>query len=153
MRAGERGFTLPMVLVVLATCMLGLALAGPIWAQQVRREREQELLRIGRLYAEAIASYRDASPGSAKQYPRLLEDLLLDTRFVGIRRHLRRLYEDPMNPGQAWGVIRDADQRILGVYSQSADTPLRRVPVTLGLLRLGPAAHYSDWKFIVEPRS
>jgi type II secretory pathway pseudopilin PulG len=143
MRRGERGYTFIAVLALLAVCMLGVSLAAPVWSQQVKREREQELLRIGALYAQALASYRDASPGSLKQYPPRLEALLLDTRYVGVQRHLRKLYADPMNPGQPWGLVLDAEQRIVGVYSLSEEAPLAE----------GSARRYSDWKFIAKGKS
>jgi type II secretory pathway pseudopilin PulG len=128
------------VLVLLALCMLGLSIAGPLWSQQVRREREQELQRIGNLYAEAIAAYYNASPGSLKQYPQRLEQLLADTRYVGLRRHLRTLYPDPVNPGQPWGLVLDAEQRIVGVYSRSEQAPITE----------GAGSRYADWKFIAK---
>ena len=147
MPAGERGFAFVAVLMLLATVMLGLAVAGPLWSQQARRDKEQELLRVGALYARALASYRDRSPGSAKQYPARLDDLLEDRRFVGLMRHLRTLYPDPVNPGPPWGLVLDADQRITGVYSQSPIAPVIEGPVQTGSLKLAPARHYSDWKF------
>lgn len=157
MKVGETrrqaGFTFVAVLLLLALCMLGLAVAGPLWSQQVKREREQELLRIGTLYAQALASYRDASPGSLKQYPKQLEALLLDTRFVGIRRHLRTLYADPVNPGQPWGMVLDTDGRVTGVYSLSPDVPIAQGSLDLGPFVLPPAQRYSDWKFMLKAKS
>jgi len=155
MRRGERqqGFTLVAVLVLLALCMLGLAVVGPQWSQQVRREREQELLRIGVLYVQAIAEYRATSPGSLKQYPLKLQDLLVDTRFVGTARHLRELYADPVNPKQPWGLVQNEDGRITGVYSLSEEAPLAERAIDLGTTVLAPAKHYSDWKFIVKTKS
>jgi type II secretory pathway pseudopilin PulG len=151
MRAGEqRGFSFVAVLALLALCMLGLAVAGPLWSQQVRREREQELLRIGNLYAQAIASYYQSSPGNVKQYPQRLEQLLLDSRFIGVRRHLRTLYPDPVNPGQPWGLVLDAEQRIVGVYSRSEQAPVAEGPLKLGATELEPARRYADWKFIAK---
>ena len=156
MRAGElgpaRGFAFVAVLVLLALCMLGLSIAGPLWSQQAKREREQELLRIGALYAQALQSYRDASPGSLKQYPQTLQALLYDTRFVGTQRHLRKLYADPVGNGKPWGLLLDKDQRITGVYSQSEDAPIAQGPLDLGQVPLDPARRYADWKFIPKPR-
>ena len=157
MRVGDRrahsGFTFVGVLLLLALCMLGLAVAGPIWSQQVKREREQELLRVGALYAQALARYRDASPGSLKQYPPGLEALLLDTRFVGTERHLRKLYPDPMNPGSPWGLVLDADKRVIGVYSLSDEPPVAQGSLELGGVVLPPASRYSDWKFTLKTKS
>jgi type II secretory pathway pseudopilin PulG len=155
MRAGkpQHGYTLVGALVLLAVCMLGLSLAGPMWSQQVRREREQELLRVGALYAQALAAYYNASPGSLKQYPERLEALLLDTRYVGVRRHMRALYPDPVNPGQPWGLVRDANNRIVGVYSASQAAPIGESGKDLGAAEIGAAKHYSDWKFIAKVKT
>lgn len=152
-RGSQRGMTFVAVLVLLAICMLGLSVAGPLWSQQSKREREQELLRIGALYARAIANYRDSSPGSLKRNPERLDDLLLDTRFVGTRRYVRVLYPDPVNPGVPWGLVLDADQRIAGVYSRSDDAPVAQGRLDLGRVVLTPAQHYSDWKFTQKPAS
>lgn len=151
MRAGkERGFSYVAVLAMVALMGLGLAAIGPLWAEEARREREDELLRVGRLYAEAIARYQKASPGSAKRFPLTLEVLLMDTRFVGTVRHLRTLYPDPLEPARPWGLLRDADGGIRGVFSQSEAPPLRTVPVVLGAVTLAPAARYSDWQFVAR---
>ena len=149
----ERGYTFVAVLVLLALCMLGLGIAGPLWSQQVRRDREQELLRIGAAYAQALADYRDNAPGALKRYPLQLENLLIDARFVGTVRHLRELYPDPVNPGQPWGLLLDRDNGIVGVYSRSEEAPLIEGPIDLGPVALPPAKRYSDWKFIATPRT
>lgn len=141
------GFTYVWVLAAVAVLSVGLAAVGVSWSERSRREREQELLRIGRLYAEAIASYYLASPGAAKQYPPSLDALALDTRFVGTLRHLRKVYPDPLAPAQAWGLVLDGQGNIRGVYSTSAGTPLRREPLELGRVKLPSAERYSDWKF------
>jgi len=151
MRAGsQRGYSFVAVLALLALCMLGLSIAGPMWSQQVRREREQELLRIGNLYAQAIADYYHSSPGSLKQYPQRLEQLLVDTRYVGMRRYLRTLYPDPVNPGQPWGLVLDAQQRIVGVYSRSEQAPVAEGPLQLQATELAAARRYADWKFVAR---
>lgn len=155
MRRGNhaQGFTLIAVLVLLALCMLSLAAIGPLWSQHVRREREQELLHMGTLYASALANYRAVSPGSLKQYPLRLQDLLIDTRFVGVARHLRELYPDPVNPGQPWGLLRDADGRIVGIHSLSQAVPIAERALDLGVTVLPAAKHYSDWKFVVRAKT
>jgi len=146
-RSPASGYTLVALLALMAVVSIGLAIAGPTWADQRRRERERELLRVGALYAHALAQYRESAPGSLKTYPRSLQELVLDKRFVGVSRHLRRLYPDPLEPSRPWGVVRDIDGYITGVFSQSQDVPLASGPLSLGDLVL-PAAHrYSDWKF------
>jgi len=146
-RSIERGFTFIAVLVLLALCGLALAAVGPAWSARSQRDREEDLLRVGALYARAIAEYRDMSPGTAKVYPDSLDSLVLDTRLVGVTRHLRKLYPDPMNPGRPWGLLKDEAEHIVGVYSLSAQKPFRQQALTRGPLKLAAAQHYSDWKF------
>ena len=146
-RASQSGYTLVALLVAVFVIALGLAVAGPTWRQQNRRAQERELLRVGMLYAHALASFRDHSPGSLKAYPRSLDELLLDPRYVGVQRHLRRLYPDPVDPTRPWGLTHDADGNITGVYSQTTDAPVATGSIDLGDLVLAPANRYSDWKF------
>jgi type II secretory pathway pseudopilin PulG len=154
MRAGKRrhqgGFSYVVVLTMVAVMGIGLAAMGPMWAEESRRQREDELLRVGRIYAAAIASYHQASPGSAKRYPPSLDVLLSDTRFVGTKRHLRALYPDPVAVGQPWGLIRAADGGIRGVFSMSEAMPLRRTHIDVGAVTLPPAARYSEWQFVAK---
>jgi len=154
MRPGERraqaGFSYVAVLAMVALMGIGLAAVGPLWAEESRREREDDLLRVGQLYADAIARYYKASPGSAKRFPPSLELLLMDTRFVGTMRHLRTLYADPVGAGRPWGLVRTSDGGIRGVFSRSEAVPLRTVPVDLGTLTLAPAARYSEWQFVAK---
>lgn len=149
-RASDGGFTFVSMLVLLVVLMLGAGAAGPLWAHQVKREREQELFRVGAAYARAIASYRTASPGSLKQYPTELMQLTRDLRFVATVRHLRQLYPDPITPSAPWALIKDAQGQIIGVSSQSSDEPLAAGPIDLGDIVLPAARRYSDWKFIAS---
>lgn len=153
-RNGQAGFTYLWALSAVAVLAIGLAAIGPLWARDGQREREQELLRVGALYAQAILSYQLATPGGLKQEPRNLEDLLVDERLLILRRHLRRLYPDPLDPQRPWGLVRGPDQGILGIYSQSGDAPLKQGPLTIELpspsatLSLPAAQHYSEWTFV-----
>jgi type II secretory pathway pseudopilin PulG len=149
-RGAQRGFTTVALLAMVALMGVSLAAIGPLWAEEVRREREDELLRIGALYAEAIMRYQRTAPGSAKRFPTTLDALLADTRFVGTVRHLRTLYPDPLEPSRPWGLVRDADGAIRGVFSQSEAAPLRTVQVRLGAVTLAPATRYSDWQFVAR---
>jgi type II secretory pathway pseudopilin PulG len=155
MPAKQRGFTLLFMLAAVALVGAALAKIGPMWAQEAQRERETELLRLGSLYAQALQRHRVVSPGSAKTTPKELAALLEDRRFVGTVRHLRKLYPDPMAPNQPWGLLRNADGTIRGVYSTSQEAPLRTEALQLpGLQPLPASAHYADWHFIpVEPHA
>ena len=147
-REPARGYTFVALLALVAILSIGLSVAGPAWSSAERRHRERELLRIGALYAQALAAYHEGSPGTLKTFPRTLGELALDPRFVGVRRHLRTLYPDPLDPSRPWGLVKDIDGRITGVYSQSEDAPIAEGSVAIGALVLPPARRYADWKFI-----
>lgn len=118
------------------------------WSDELRREKEQELLRVGNQIAGAIASYCRASAGSASKYPPQLEDLLEDRRAFGTLRHLRQIYPDPLSRGAEWGLVRAADGGVMGVYSRSDGVPMRQLAVQLSNVDLAAAGRYADWQFI-----
>lgn len=146
-RPSSRGFTYVWMLAALALLSIGLAAVGERWADQAKRERERELVRVGVIYAQAIARYYAVSPGSLRHYPPALKDLTEDSRMVGTVRHIRRLYADPLDPARAWGILRAPDGGVLGIYSQSDDQPLHTALLDIGVAVLPPAGRYSDWKF------
>ena len=123
---GQQGFGYLLVLFAIAALGLLLAGAGQVWHTSVQREKEKELLFIGNQFRQAIGSYYQQSPGATKQLPAQLGDLLEDTRFPVPRRHLRKLYRDPMTGAVEWGLVKSGD-RIAGVRSLSPNNPFRRV--------------------------
>ena len=147
-RTAQQGFTFVWVLMAVAIFSLGLAVIGPRWSDDARRDKERELLKIGTMYAKAIAAYRAASPGSVKNYPPKLESLLSDERMVSMTRYLRKLYADPLDPSRPWGVVLGPDGTVRGVYSLADAAPLNNEAIDLGVLALPPAQRYSDWKFV-----
>lgn len=148
----QSGFTLIAVLAAMFLLALGSQTVMTWVSEEARREREAALLHIGESYLIAIRSYYEASPGLVKQWPRTLEDLTDDTRFVGIRRHLRRVYADPIRRSPEWGLIPSIDgSGIAGVYSLSEEVPLITIAVDVAGLTVGPAARYVDWKFVYQP--
>lgn len=120
MRTGRqaRGFTYVGALLLTVIVALGLATLGEQWSRLMQREREKELVWRGKQYRDAIASYYERSPGAVKQYPKKLEELLDDRRFVTTQRHLRRLYLDPITLAP-WDPILSIDGGIMGVRSSS----------------------------------
>jgi type II secretory pathway pseudopilin PulG len=146
---GERGFTYLGVLFLIAVSSMAMAATATLWATQVQRERERQLLWVGNQYAQALRSYYRASPGLA-QYPKELADLLEDNRFPSPQRHLRRLYPDPISAGEDWGLMRAEDGRINGVYSRSAGMPLKRSGFPAAWSGFEGVEHYSDWQFAAE---
>ncbi len=146
------GFTYIGLLMVIAIAGIGMAGVGIVWHQDAQREREKELLFIGDEYRDAIGSYYENSLGQTKQFPATLEDLIVDKRFPIIKRHLRKLYSDPMAFGKPWQLVLQQGQ-IIGVYSASKQTPIKKIGFQAPYETFGEAAEYSDWKFIYTPGS
>jgi len=143
---GLRGFTYVGLLVVVVLIGIGLAAVGQVWSTTAKRERERELLFAGAQFRRAIGSYFDASPG-VKQYPSKLEELLQDQRFPVVKRHLRKIYLDPMTGSPDWGLVTAGD-RIVGVYSRSGDKPLKIENFAPEDSSFAGSAAYSDWRFV-----
>ena len=158
MRLGDKpliprqgGFTYVAVLFALAIFGIGLAALGETWSARSHRDKEEDLIRVGSAYASAISQYYRRSPGSAKQYPVKLEDLLEDRRFVGTERYLRQLYPDPMAGGQEWGIVKAPDGGVAGVFSLSEKNSLRQSPLVLSSGATIAGSRYLEWKFIFQP--
>ena len=62
-------------------------------------------------------------------------------------RHLRRLYRDPMTGETEWGLVKDPDGGIYGVYSLSADKPFKRAGYPALYSHFDAARSYRDWTF------
>lgn len=118
------GFTYAFIMLGLAMTVVVLAAAQPLWHTTVRRAKEAQLAFIGGEFKRAIESYYHASPGGAKQLPARLEDLLLDRRYPTVRRHLRKIYADPITGRPEWGLVR-TPAGIKGVFSLSPLEPIR----------------------------
>ena len=117
-----------------------------------RREKERDLLVVGQAYREAIRSYYDNSPGTAKTYPPTLVALLLDERTTRLRRPLRKLYRDPITGKADWGVVQTDDGRVKGVYSMSTLRPYKRDGFPVELNSFVNARQYQQWQFVFEPQ-
>jgi type II secretory pathway pseudopilin PulG len=90
LRRNQAGYTLLMVVFMVATMFIMAAVAAPNILTQGRREKEDELVWRGQQYARAIGLYRR----KFGKYPTKVEDLTKQTNGV---RFLRQAYTDPMN--------------------------------------------------------
>jgi type II secretory pathway pseudopilin PulG len=145
----QSGFAFFLLLAFVAVMGIGLAAVAQVWSTAVQRERERELLFIGSQLRAAVAQYYNESPG-AKQYPRTLDDLLEDKRFPTSRRHLRRVYIDPMTGKAEWGLVR-YQGFLIGVHSLSEGTPVKSALFDPSDILLTGAAHYTEWRFVYTP--
>lgn len=107
--------------------------------------QERRLVSAGHQIVTALEAYRANSPGSAKELPRALEDLLHDPRMLADKGYLTTLPVDPMTQKQDWGVIKNQAEQIMNVHSLSAGTP-----TWIGrILSLQSGNSYADWQFLV----
>ena len=146
-----RGFTYIGLLVAIAVMGIGLAAAGPIARTLQLRDKERELLFIGDEMRRAIGQFYEKSPGGLKQYPKKLEELLRDNRYPNVQRYLRKLYTDPLTGKKQWGLIETPGVGITGVYSLSAETPVKTANFPALYKSFQGAKKYSDWKFVYVP--
>ena len=139
------------LLLIIALIGIVAGTAADVYQQTRQRSREKELLWIGDQYRKAIASYISASQGGAQTYPKKLEELLLDARFPGVRRHLRRIYPDPMTGKADWELIMAPEGGIAGVKSRSTLAPIKQAGFRPQDMHLEGKNSYNEWEFTVIP--
>jgi type II secretory pathway pseudopilin PulG len=145
------GFVLIGMFMLVMLSGLVMAQAAMRWQTQVLREREQELIRVGLAYRDAIGRYYNQTPAVVKVFPQTLELLLEDTRFPTPRRHLRRLYQDPVTQREGWGIVEAPSGGIMGVYSLSDKPPFKSKGYRGELQHLNNKRYYGEWYFVYVP--
>ena len=93
------------ILVMLAMLMLALLRSAPSIAQQIRREREEELIHRGRQYAIAVKRFYK----KFGRYPARLEEL----EGTNNMRFLRRRFKDPMTESGEWRLIHYGEAKVI----------------------------------------
>lgn len=144
----DAGFVYMGLLVFVAILGIGLSAAGVVFHQQAQREKEAQLLFTGDEIRRAIGLYYELSPGAVKQFPRTLDDLLLDRRYPGVQRYLRRVYVDPMTGTQDWVLMSAPDGGINGVHSAAQGRPLKTGNFPAGDDDFKDKDSYADWQFV-----
>ena len=125
MHRDEHGFAYLWTLLLVAFMGIGLTVGAEIYSTSVQRDKEKELLFIGRQFRDAIGRYYEGQlQGGARAYPVTLDELLQDTRSPGARRYLRKRFVDPMTGKPEWGLVIVAG-RIVGVHSPSEKAPIK----------------------------
>ena len=122
-RQGEQGFLLVGVIVLIALVLIGLSIAAPVVAKDLRREKELEAVHRGQQYTHAIRLYYlkfNSYPSSVK----LLEG------GQPKERYLRQHYLDPFTGKDDWKLIGvgQAKTTVKGFFGQ----PLSGLPGAAG---------------------
>jgi hypothetical protein len=147
----QAGFSYLWLLLLVALMELGLVTAVEVESTIVRRDQEKALLAIGRQFQAAIGRYHEGMRvGGRNMYPATLEDLLLDPRFPGTHRHLRKIFVDPITGKAEWGLVKIGD-RIVGIHSLSTQEPIKQGNFESDMLQFTGARKYSEWVFTYPP--
>lgn len=131
---------------------LVMAQASMRWQTQVLREREQELIRVGLAYRDAIGRYYNQTPGVVKTFPPTLDALVNDERFSSPRHHLRKLFIDPVTQRGGWGIIVAPSGGIMGVSSLSEKMVFKTKGYKGELEYLNDKYSYGEWYFVYVPQ-
>ena len=147
----QRGFTYLGLIILVA--ILGLVGAAGLKMGSLlqRQAAEQELLDIGAQFSDALYSYAAATPPGQPQQPPNLAALLRDPRFPQVRRHLRKLYADPITGRAEWGLLyQPGSNGIIGVHSLSPAAALKVGNFEARFAGFDGKARLSEWHFMVD---
>ncbi len=147
----QHGFTYVSVVILVAIIGLVGATSLRLGTTMQRAAAEQALLDIGMEYSNALASYAAATPQGQPNYPKSFAELLKDPRFPQLRRHLRRVYVDPMTGKAEWGLVKaNENGGILAIYSLSKATPIKIGNFPPRFVAFEGKTSLADWKFSGE---
>lgn len=147
LRWPQHGFSYLWVLLLVAFMGLGLTVGVEVDSTAVQRDREKELLSIGRQFRIALGRYYETQVVAGKRdYPNTLDDLLRDNRVPGIRRHLRKIFVDPMTGKAEWGLVK-VGGRIVGVHSLSERVPVKQDTFEAEEMSFRGKQKYAEWVF------
>lgn len=168
MQHSEKGFIFLWALFAAALAGIMLAGTGQVWQITSQREKEKELLFVGDQFRQAVMSYHDDASGGPKEYPESLEQLLEDKRGTTTKRHLRKIFIDPMTNTTDWGLVEEPEPEqenssvsistgkkkgIIGVYSVSKGMPIKVDNFKEHNADFSDAVTYQDWKFVFSEES
>jgi hypothetical protein len=145
-RSRQKGMALAAVNLIVLVAALSLLVISLSAKQESQRLREVELMFIGAQFTHALNAYAKPIDAAGVQFPSDLNDLLLDTRAGVQRRHLRRIYIDPMTGLSSWGIVRN-QEGIIGIHSLSKSPPLRKAGFSRSQDSFKQAKAYHDWVF------
>ena len=142
----QNGFTYIGLLIGVAIMGAALAAVGTVWHTLVQREHEKDLLFIGNQFRTALNRYFLVN----QRYPMRLEFLVQDEDKLAVKRHLRKIYFDPMTNQTEWGTVKLPDGEIVGIYSLSEEEPLKTNGFRPRDVSFKDKKKYSEWLFMSE---
>src|SRR5208337_5085741 len=97
----EGGYVLLAVLLLVAFMVIAATIEAPVLVQQMKRDREEEMIHRGTEYARAIKKYYK----KFGRYPATLEQLDNTNQI----RFLRKRYKDPLTKDGEWKLLHYGD--------------------------------------------
>ena len=122
--AGQEGYLLVAVMLLIAVMLIAMAVEAPRISQQIKREKEEELVHRGKEYAIAIKKYYH----KVGTYPVSLEQL----ENTNHMRFLRQRFKDPLTASGEWKLIH------LGEAQINVPTAQGGAPGSTGTLNSSP---------------
>jgi type II secretory pathway pseudopilin PulG len=104
-RSSQSGYVLLAVMLTMTLILVALAVEAPRIAQQIKREKEEELVHRGKDYATAVKRFVHKNGG---RYPVSVEQLE-NTNHI---RFLRKKYVDPMTGDSDWKMVHVGEAEI-----------------------------------------
>jgi type II secretory pathway pseudopilin PulG len=104
-RCRESGYVLLAVMLAVTLILVAMSIEVPRIAQQIKREKEEELVHRGKDYATAVKRFVHKNGG---RYPSSVEQLE-DTNHI---RFLRKKYKDPMTGESDWKMVHAGEAQI-----------------------------------------
>lgn len=101
----ESGYLLLAVLLMVAFMVIAASIEAPLMVQQMKRDREEEMIHRGTEYARAIKKYYK----KFGRYPANLEQLDNTNQM----RFLRKRYKDPLTKDGKWKLLNYGDIQAL----------------------------------------
>ena len=101
----QGGYNMVMLMIAITVLNIMVAIALPMWSQEIRRDREEELISRGWQYVEAIRLFQNRF----QRLPIRLEELMEVKP-----RSIRRLWKDPMTDGTMQPIYQNEGQPIPG---------------------------------------
>lgn len=139
--------------ILLFVLILAIASAGTamLWSTVQRRVAEEHLLFIGGEFRLALRRYAAVTPQGQSPYPPTLEALLRDPRFPEVRRHLRKVYADPVTHRTDWVIVKGPDGGIVAIHSSSSIATFKRGQFPSEFANFEGKETYEQWVFAAAP--
>ncbi len=142
------GFTYVGLLILIAIIGISTQTTLVLSSVMKRRIAEERLLAIGKEFGNAFESYANASAPGRPRSPMSLQDLLKDPRSLTVRRHLRKIYIDPLTDGDQWGEVPAiSGPGISGLYSLAKGQPIKIANFDARFEDFEEKTSYQQWIF------